>query len=135
PLKSTRQHSDQDDGGENDGFIGVFATQHHWTGQPCPTFKTGALNRSATLPWWFESPAATYNRWCAGGENIAAKSSGRRLPAGSSRRRYAISQNHLFAHVTREYVHFRQATLARKGLEETEFLPTKRASEQSSIGH
>jgi hypothetical protein len=33
---------------------------------PLPVFKTGALNHSATLPCWFESPApATYNRWSA----------------------------------------------------------------------
>jgi hypothetical protein len=59
----------------------------------------------------------------------------RRFPGGSSRRWYAISQNHLFTRVARKYVHFGQTALARKGLEETELLPAKRASEQSSVGH
>jgi hypothetical protein len=58
-----------------------------------------------------------------------------RSRTGSSPRRYAVSQNYLFALIARKYVYFRQTALAWKGLEETEVLPAKRASEQSSIAH
>ena len=59
----------------------------------------------------------------------------RPFASGSGRRRYPVSQNHLFAVVARKYVHFGQTALARKGLEETELIPAIGASEQSSTDH
>src|SRR5262249_34904825 len=73
---------------------------------------------------------------CAGG-NVPAnsRSSGCRFPTGGSRRGDTILRNHLFAPVAHKYVHPRQTVVGRKGLEETERLPAKRASKQSPIGH
>jgi hypothetical protein len=59
----------------------------------------------------------------------------RPFATGSGRRRYAVSQNHLFAVIARKYVHFGQTALARKGLEETELIAAIRASEQSATEH
>jgi hypothetical protein len=102
-------------------------------------FKTGALNHSATLSGWAESAAGDIQQIVRGGGKTYGrmlKSSRRTFAAGrGGRRRYAVSQNHLFAVITGKYIHFRQTALARKGLEEAKLIPAIRAIEQSSGKH